>query len=75
MTPAEIGLVFNQLVNQRTIYSGKIPNRRRSREEVEAADILEKSRGDHGDLDDFLETQGLMLHKIDPFAIGLGNGG
>ena len=72
MTPAEIGLVYNQLVNQRAIYSGKISNRRRSKEEIEAAEILEKTRGDHADLDDFLETQGLILHKVDPFAIGLG---
>lgn len=73
MTPAEIGLVFNQLVGQRAIFSGKIPHRRRSKEEIEAADILEKSRGDHGDLDDFLETQGLTLKKVDAFAVGLGN--
>lgn len=72
MTPTEIGLVFNQLVNLRTIYSGKIPNRRRSKEEIEVAEILDKTRGDHSDLDDFLGTQGLVLHKIDPFAIGLG---
>lgn len=73
MTPTEIGLVFNQLVGQRSIFSGKIPHHRRSKEEIEAADILEKSRGDHGDLDHFLETQGLMLKKVDAFAVGLGN--
>ena len=72
MTPAEMGLVYNQLVSQRTIYSGKISNRRRSKEEAEAAEILDKTRGDHADLDDFLETQGLVLVKVDPFAIGLG---
>ncbi|ROT94726.1 hypothetical protein EB809_18795 [Marinobacter sp. R17] len=72
MTPAEMGIVYNQLVNQRAIYSGKISNRRRSKEEIEAAEILDKARGDHADLDDFLETQGLILHQVDPFAIGLG---
>lgn len=72
MTPTEMGLVYNQLVSQRTIYSGKISNRRRSKEEAEAAEILDKTRGDHADLDDFLETQGLVLVKVDPFAIGLG---
>ena len=72
MTPAEIGLIYNQLVSQRAIYSGKTASRRRSKEEIEAAEILEKSRGDHADLDDFLETQGLMLRKVDPFALGLG---
>ncbi len=73
MTPAEIGLVFNQLVSHRTIFTGKIPNRRRSKEEIEAAEILEKKRGDHAELDDFLETQGLILKKVDAFAVGLGN--
>lgn len=75
MTPAEIGIVYNQLVSQRAIYSTKIPNRRRTKEEVEASEILERSRGDHADLDDFLETQGLMLKKVDPFAMGLGTEG
>lgn len=73
MTPSEIGLIFNQLVSQRAIYSGKIPGRRRSKAEIEVAEILEKSRGDHAELDDFLETQGLLLKKIDAFAVGLGN--
>lgn len=75
MSPAEIGLIFNQLVSQRAIYSGKIPNRRRSREEIEAAELLEKNRGDYTDLDDFLETQGLVLKKFEAFSLGLGNMG
>lgn len=75
MSPTDIGLIYNLLVSQRVIYSGKISGRRRSKEETEAAETLEKNRGNHADLDDFLETQGLMLKKVDSFAVGLGSMG
>ncbi|MDH4565164.1 hypothetical protein E8E95_00500 [Pseudomonas sp. BN414] len=75
MTPEEMGLVFNQLVARRTIYSFAASGRRRSQEEKDAVEILERQYGRSGDLEEFLRTQGLRLQTIDAFALGLANTG
>lgn len=75
MTPEEMGLVFNQLVSRRAIYSFATSGRRRSQEEKEAVEILERQYGRSNYLEEFLRTQGLRLQTIDAFALGLANTG
>lgn len=75
MTPEEMGLVFNQLVARRAIYSFATSGRRRSQEEKEAVDILERQYGRSHDFEDFLRTQGLRLQTLDAVALGLATTG
>ncbi len=71
MTPAEIGFVFNQLVEKRVLYSFATTGRRRSQEEKEAIEIIEAQVGRTSDLEQFLETQGLSLKIIDALSYGI----
>lgn len=75
MTPEEIGLVFNQLIARRTLYSMVLAGRRRLQEEKEAVEILEQQYGRTTELEDFLKTQGLRLQVFDAVALGLAASG
>ncbi|MFJ2689432.1 hypothetical protein [Pseudomonas sp. NPDC087336] len=75
MTAEEIGLIFNQLVSRRALYSFALTGRRRLQEEKDAVDILEHQYGRTSDLEDFLRTQGLRMQVLDASAIGLANTG
>lgn len=75
MSPFEIGLIFNQLVERRTLYTFTAPGRRRSQEEKQAVDLIEQQLGRLGDLDAFLATQGLKLKVVDADALGFANPG
>lgn len=71
MTPEEIGVVYNQLVERRTLYSFSTPYRSRSAAEKQAVTILESQFGRLGDLEEFLETQGLRIVLLDAGALGI----
>lgn len=75
MTPEEIGLVFNQLVERRALFSFVVPGRRRTEQEKEAVEILERQYGRTSDLEEFLATQGLMLSMQDAISLGVASGG
>ena len=75
MTPEEIGLVFNQLVARRALYSMVLAGRRRPQEEKDAVDILEQQYGRTTELEDFLKTQGLRLQIFDAVALGVAASG
>lgn len=75
MTPSEIGLVFNQLVERRVLYSFAVSGRSRSQEEKEAVACLEHNRDSHEELEEFLETQGLRLVSHEAAALHLGAAG
>lgn len=75
MTPEEIGLVFNQLVERRALYTFVAPGRRRTEKEKEAVDILERQYGRTSDLEEFLATQGLVLSMQDAASLGVASGG
>lgn len=72
MTPAELGLVFSQLLSRRALYSVPVDGRRRTAEEEQAVGIIEANRDTSHELDEFLATQGLKLVGYDVPALGLG---
>ncbi|GAA0571316.1 hypothetical protein [Caenispirillum bisanense] len=75
MTPQQIGLVYNELRQNRILYGQAVPGRRRSESEREAIRILTAAGGRLGDLEDFLETQGLRLVVRDIQQFGLAGDG
>lgn len=75
MTPHEIGLIYNQLLERRVLYSFSVPGRNRSQAEKEAVSSLERNRDYVDELEGFLETQGLRLVSHEAAALGIADAG
>jgi len=75
MTPHEIGLIYNQLLERRVLYSFSVPGRNRSQAEKEAVASLERNRDYVDELEGFLETQGLRLVSHEAAALGIADAG
>lgn len=70
MTPTELGLVYNQLLERRTLYSFAMDGRNRTQDEQAAVRIIEAHKDDAEDLEEFLATQGLKLEILEAAALG-----
>ena len=75
MNAQQIGLVYNELRHNRILYGLAVAGRRRSETEREAIRILTAAGGRLGDLEDFLQTQGLRLVVRDVQQFGVAGDG
>lgn len=75
MNITQIGLIYNELRDNKVIFSEAVQGRRRSENSKEAASILRNAHGRFRDLEDFLKTQGLRLVVREMQACGVAGDG
>lgn len=64
MTLTEIGLVYNYILKHKVIRAYEERHQRRTKQEKEVADIMERYSERLDDLEEFLDTQGLAIRVL-----------